>query len=126
MKEVTTIQLHIPPPVEEDTARLIPIDTSTDSLREDLAQFKVAPDREIRLSPEAGPTVFLPQLYELPQFTPEEVTNYVQPRWFARLMGRTPTPERETIERRVTYGETLDFLRPYLCEIGRASCRESV
>lgn len=115
MKEVTTIQLHIPPPVEEDTARLIPIDTSTDSLREDLAQFKVAPDREIRLSPEAGPTVFLPQLYELPQFTPEEVTNYVQPRWFARLMGRTPTPERETIERRVTYGETLDFLRPYLC-----------
>ena len=98
----------------EDTARLIPIDTTTDSLLEDLAQYKFTPDLEVRLSPESGPAVFLPQPYRLPEFTPEEVTNYVQPRWFERLLGRQPILERETIERRVTYGETLDFLRPYL------------
>lgn len=114
MKEATPIQIQTPPVLEEDTARFIPIDTTTDSLREDLSQYKHAPDREIRLSPEAGPSVFLPQTYTLPQFTPEEVTNYIQPRWFGRLLGRPPTAERETIERRVTYGETLDFLRPYL------------
>lgn len=101
-------------PLSEDTARLIPIDTTTDSLREDLAPYKFAPDREIRLSPESGPAVFLPQPYRLPEFTREEVTNYIQPRWFGRLLGRPPVLERETIERRVTYGETLDFLRPYL------------
>jgi hypothetical protein len=101
-------------PVAEETARLIPIDTTTDSLREDLARYKFSPDREIRLSAESGPTVFLPQPYKLQQFTAEEVTHYIQPRWFGRLIGRQPAPERETIERRVTYGETLDFLRPFL------------
>jgi hypothetical protein len=103
-----------PPPDQGDTARLIPIDTTPDSLREDLARFKFSLAREIRFPPESGPIVFLPQPYKLHQFTPEEVTNYIQPRWFGRLLGRQPVPERETIERRVTYGETLDFLRPYL------------
>jgi hypothetical protein len=107
--------LHLPVAADDDTTRLIPIDTTTDSLREDLARYKFSPDREIRFSPESGPVVFFPQVYQLQQFTPEEVTSYIQPRWFERLIGRQPTPEREIVERRVTYGETLDFLRPYLC-----------
>lgn len=114
-KEAAQTHGQYPPAVADDTTRLIPIDTTTDSLREDLARFKFSPDREMRFSPESGPVVFLPQPYQLHQFTAEEVTNYIQPRWFERLIGRQPTAERETIERRVTYGETLDFLRPYLC-----------
>ncbi len=113
-KEAAPRQEHYSTSVAEETTRLIPIDTTSDSLREDLARYKFSPDREIRFSPESGPVVFLPQLYQLHPFTPEEVTNYVQPRWFERLLGRPATPEHETIERRVTYGETLDFLRPYL------------
>lgn len=114
IKDVALEQGHHLSGEAEDTARLIPIDTTTDSLREDLAQYKSSPDREIRLAPESSPAVFLPQLYDLPLFTSEEVTNYIQPRWFGRLIGKQPISERETIERRVSYGETLDFLRPYL------------
>src|SRR4051794_34254848 len=98
--ELAPIQGQNPPAVADDTTRMIPIDTTTDSLREDLARFKFSPDREIRFFPESGPVVFLPQPYQLYQFTLEEVTNYIQPRWFGRLLGRQPTPERETIERR--------------------------
>ena len=112
--ETALIQGQNPSLDAEDTARLIPIDTTTDSLREELARYKFSPNRDMRFSAESGPVVFLPQLYKLQQFTPEEITHYIQPRWFARLLGRQPTHERETIERRVTYGETLDFLRPYL------------
>src|SRR5579871_4393311 len=114
IKETAPGQGQYPTSVVEETARLIPIDTTSDSLREDLARYKFSPDREFRFSPESGPIVFLPQLYQLDPFTPEAVTNYVQPRWFERLLGRQAAPEHETIERRVTYGETLDFLRPYL------------